>query len=61
MTHNEAVADVGAVAAVVSPVWLPMLHEVSDFAALALPILGAVWLMVQIITKLWTFYKGRRL
>jgi len=60
MTHNETLADAGAVAALISPVWLPVLHEVSELAALVLPILGAVWLIVQITIKVWTFYKGRK-
>lgn len=37
-----------ASAAVASPIWLPSLKVVSDVAALLLPILGAVWLVVQI-------------
>lgn len=37
-----------ASAAVTSPFWLPSLKEVSDVAALMLPILGALWLVVQI-------------
>lgn len=59
MTNGEIITDTGAVAAVVSPVWLPALHTASDVAALVLPILGATWLAVQIILKLWLVYKGR--
>ncbi|RVB05683.1 hypothetical protein [Mesorhizobium sp. M7A.F.Ca.CA.004.02.1.1] len=40
-----------AVTAVVSPMWLPLLHSVSDGAALIAPILGTIWLVVQISTK----------
>jgi len=59
MTHNEIITDAGAVAAVASPVLLPWLHEVSEFAALVLPILGAVWLLIQIGMKIHAFHKGR--
>ena len=37
-----------AAVAVSSPFWLPGLKTVSEVAALLLPILGAVWLVVQI-------------
>lgn len=40
-----------ALSAVSSPVWLPWLHVASDGAALIAPLLGTVWLIVQIIAK----------
>lgn len=40
-----------AVSAVSSPVWLPWLHAASDGAALIAPILGTIWLVVQITSK----------
>jgi hypothetical protein len=40
-----------AVSAVSSPVWLPWLHMASDGAALIAPILGTIWLIVQITSK----------
>lgn len=52
MTHGEIVTDTGAVAAIVSPWWLPALHQVSDVAALLLPIAGVIWLIVQIVVKI---------
>jgi hypothetical protein len=52
MTHGEIVTDTGAVAAIASPWWLPALHSVSDVAALVLPILGVLWLCLQIVVKL---------
>lgn len=52
MTHGEIVTDTGAVAAIVSPWWLPALHQVSDVAALLLPIAGVTWLIVQIVVKI---------
>lgn len=35
-------------AAVTSPVWLPWLREISQIAALLLPILGVLWFVVRI-------------
>lgn len=58
MTHLEYTTDTAAVAAIASPLWLPTLHTVSELAALIVPILGALWLAVQIATKLYTFFKG---
>lgn len=52
MTHGEIVTDTGAVAAIVSPWWLPALHQISDVAALLLPIAGVIWLVVQIVVKI---------
>jgi hypothetical protein len=49
---NEALdrsTDTVAAAAVVSPFWLPILQDVSGIAALIVPILGAIWLVVQIV------------
>lgn len=48
MEHTTAAV---AVSAVSSPVWLPWLHTASDGAALIAPILGTVWLVVQIVSK----------
>jgi hypothetical protein len=56
MSSGEIVTDTGAVAAIISPWWLPVLHDVSQVAAFFLPILGAVWLIVQIAIKIHTTY-----
>jgi len=56
MTKGEAVTDTGAVAAIASPWWLPSLHDISQVAAEWLPILGGVWLAVQIVIKIHTTY-----
>lgn len=49
-----------AASAVTSPIWLPWLYSVSEFAALVAPILGVIWLAVQIVAKLReTFWKDR--
>jgi hypothetical protein len=52
MKPGEIVTDTGAIAAIASPWWLPALHQVSDVAALLLPIAGVTWLVVQIYVKL---------
>lgn len=52
-TKAEGVTDVIAVGAVASPLWL---HQVSEVAALLLPIAGFIWLAVQIGVKLHTTY-----
>lgn len=44
---TDRVTDSVAVAAVASPVWLPALQQVSEVAALLLPIGGLVWLVIQ--------------
>ncbi len=47
-------------AAVASPFWLPTLQEVSEVASVTLPILGALWLIVQIVIKIIEFRRGPR-
>jgi hypothetical protein len=41
-----------AAGAAASPWWLPSLQEVSETAALLLPVIGCAWLILQIISKL---------
>lgn len=48
----DRVTNTIAAGAVVSPWWMPSLADVSVTAAQLLPILGSVWLVVQIITRL---------
>jgi hypothetical protein len=48
----EKATNVIAAGAAVSPWWMPSLADISQNAALLLPILGCAWLIVQIITKL---------
>lgn len=42
--------DVVAGAAVVSPLWFPWLDTTSQIAGMLVPILGATWLIIQIIS-----------
>lgn len=64
MTTHEIVTDVGAVAAIASPWWLKALHLTSEFAAQVLPILGVIWLLIQIVMKVGPavldWMKGRK-
>jgi hypothetical protein len=53
MSNGEVVTNTGAAAAIASPWWLPALHQVSEVAALVLPILGVLWLCTQIVIKLY--------
>lgn len=56
----ERVTDAAAVGAVTSPWWFPYLKEISEAAATMLPILGATWLAVKIVTTLDTWWRERR-
>jgi hypothetical protein len=49
----ERVTTGVAAGAIISPAWLPALKDLSETAALLLPILGAVWLFVQIMTRIF--------
>jgi hypothetical protein len=48
----EKATNTIAAGAVTSPWWMPSLADVSQTAALLLPILGCAWLIVQILHKL---------
>lgn len=54
---NESAGTVAAAGAVVSPWWLPSLHNVSVVAAELAPILGVIYLVVQIYLKIVESYK----
>jgi len=60
MTAHDTLSSAAAGAAVVSPWWLPQLHHVSTIAAEVLPILGALWLIVQIVTHILKTRKALR-
>lgn len=61
MNHPfENLTSVTAGAAMTSPWWLPALHGFSQIAAEAAPILGALWLLVQIGSKLHEMYKRHK-
>jgi len=47
----DKVTNVIAAGAAVSPLWLPSLADVSQTAALLLPIAGLIWLIIQILWK----------
>lgn len=52
-------SNVVAASAVASPVWLPSLQTVSETAALALPIVGVIWLVIQISFFVYSKFRGR--
>ncbi|RVH83132.1 hypothetical protein CN074_25150 [Sinorhizobium medicae] len=49
-----------AASAVATPVWLPWLFSASEVAAVIAPILGVVWLLVQITSKSIEAYRKMR-
>jgi hypothetical protein len=58
MTSNKIASDAAAAAAVVSPLWLPWLHQASELAAMVVPILGAILLVIRIGVLLHAFMGG---
>lgn len=56
---NDAGTSIVAATAVASPIWLQAVEGVSTVAEWALPVLGAVWLVIQIIFKLKEMNRGR--
>ncbi len=46
-----------AASAVTVPFWLPSLQSASEAAAIVAPILGVLWLLVQIASKTIETYK----
>lgn len=59
-TMTERVTDVTAVAAVTIAAWQPGLESVSGYAAAIMPVLGSIWLAVQIYAKLVDMYANRK-
>jgi hypothetical protein len=49
---SEPATPLVATAAMAAPWWLPALKQASVYAGDWLPILGAVWLVVQIVTRI---------
>lgn len=52
---HDTITTAGATAAVISPFWLPWLNTTSEIASVILPILGVLWLVVQIVAKVREF------
>ena len=57
-TVADKVTAALATGAIVSPLWLAPLKQISDIAAILAPILGSVWLAVQIIVKIIEVRRG---
>jgi len=60
MTVSEKATTWLAASAVVSPAWLPPLESMSEIAGDLLPILGVIWLAVQIGFKVREHCKSSR-
>lgn len=58
MDHATTAVSVSAVS---SPVWLPWLYTASEIAAILAPILGLLWLVVQIWAKVSEVKRKRAL
>lgn len=52
-TTSEKIGGVVAGAAITSPLWLQQIKPYSDVAAVFVPILGCIYLSLQIGFKLW--------
>lgn len=59
-TTWEKICGVAAAIGVLTPVWHPKLSDISESASQWLPILGVVWLVLQIILKLIEFWTDIR-
>lgn len=57
MYEPAPVTTSAAVAMTLSYWWLPALKAASEFAGIVVPILGAIWLIVQIVTRVMEFYR----
>lgn len=53
VTTQEKIGGAVAGAAIASPLWLQQIKPYSDVAALFAPILGCIYLSLQIGLKLW--------
>lgn len=60
MTRTEIATDIIAVGAIASPWWLTTLQAIHDWAAWALPVLGAAWLLLQAFTHIRSYYWKKR-
>ena len=56
VTGTDAANMVVAVGAATSPWWLPLLRESSEIAAMVVPILGVMWLLLQIVLRLHSHF-----
>lgn len=57
--HQDTITSAAAGAAITSPAWLHMLSDWSNVAGTLLPILGVVWLIVQIGIKIWEVRRSK--
>lgn len=57
MDHLTTGAAAGAIA---SPLWLPYVQKISEISAVIAPILGVLWLLVQIWAKISSTLQDRK-
>lgn len=57
-TVNDISTAFVATTAIASPMWIQYLEGISKWAEWTLPILGAVWLVVQIVYKIREYNRG---
>ena len=57
---SDTTTNIAAAGALVSPFWIPRLSELSTMAAEILPILGAVWLIVQILSRIYSIIASKK-
>lgn len=57
---TDRATDIVAVGAVTSPFWMPTLGQLSQIAAAATPILGVLWLLIQIYARLAELWEKRK-
>lgn len=56
---QERITNAVAASAVISPWWLPSLQQLNDGLPIAVGILGAVWLAIQIIWRIMGWDRPR--
>lgn len=55
--NRDDIVNIGAAGAVLTPWWLPTVEQASYWSAKIAPILGVLWLMLQISLKLLEAYR----
>ena len=57
VTTSDKIGGAVSAAAITSPLWLQQIKPFSDVAAIFVPILGCIYLSLQIGFKLWDRFK----
>ena len=59
-TVSDKISGVISGAAILTPIWHTSLREASETSSLIFPILGCLWLVVQIISKIGEVHARKR-